>query len=72
MIGEIINHPSGLRVGNGWLAGGDLDEILQLVPELEEYAKYSYCHRVMVSGRRGWLKVLDGYREHGVKLSKDL
>jgi hypothetical protein len=72
LISEIIQHPSGLRSYNGWLAGGNLEEILQRIPVLEEHGRASDCDRAIVTGRRGWLRVFDGYSEGGTRIYKGL
>jgi hypothetical protein len=72
LISEIIQHPSGLRSYNGWLAGGNLEEILQRIPVLEEHGRASGCDRAIVTGRRGWLRVFDGYSEGGTRIYKGL
>lgn len=69
---EIIDYPTGFRVCNGWLAGGDLEEIRQKIPALEAWAKRRGCHRVIISAREGWERVLPGYKRFSVRISKDL
>lgn len=74
LLGEIFYHPSGLRSGNGWLAGGsNLTELCEeVIPRAEEFALQKGCHRLVVSGRHGWVRVLEGYRDCGWKISKTL
>ena len=61
-ITEIITYPTGLKVGNAWLAGGDLNEILTWVPMLEDWCRARGAKYARVNGRRGWARKL-GYKE---------
>jgi hypothetical protein len=69
---EFIFHASGLKSQNNWLAGGDLDEIAHMMPTIEDFARAHACHRSIGNGRRGWLRVFEGYTEYGVRKQKDL
>jgi len=69
---EIIEHPSGLRSQSNWAAGGDLDEIRQMMPSIEAYGRVRGCQRQIGMGRKGWLRVFEGYEELGYRKQKDL
>ena len=69
---EIKHFPSGLKSLNGWLAGGDMCEVLQTVASLERYARKIGCDAATIHGRRGWLRALDGYQDAGTSMTKDL
>ena len=69
---EVVNHPIGFKSLNLWLMGGSLDEIVHTVPDYEAWGRQQNCSRVMACGRRGWLKVLDGYKEFGTRRAKSL
>lgn len=73
LVTEITVYPTGLRVINAWLAGGQLDGIMALVPIIEAWAKAKGITRASVaSGRPGWGKKLPGYRVSGVQMTKEL
>lgn len=73
LVTEITVYPTGLRVINAWLAGGELDGILALVPQIEAWARGKGITRASVaSGRAGWSRKLPGYRMSGVQMTKDL
>jgi len=57
-----------------WLAGGDMAEILTLVPGAEAWGRALGCTHVTVDGRAGWARVLKrlGYRPDGAILRKVL
>lgn len=57
-----------------WLAGGDLDELLEQLDLADLVAKRLGCSRVVVEGRKGWGRVMrdKGYKETAVILSKEL
>jgi len=52
--------------------GDDLADWLPFLDEVEEWARSMGCSEMRIYGRRGWLKVLDGYKPTNTKLSKDL
>ena len=72
MVTFVEDYPTGLRVLKGWLAGGDLDEILTTIPRIEEWARLAGCKKSLIGGRRGWLRKLPDYAEQYTIISKDL
>jgi hypothetical protein len=62
------------RTIHAWLAGGDLAELLSLVPGLEAYARAHGCQYATVNGRKGWDRALKplGYERVGAELRKVL
>lgn len=51
-------------------AGYDRERWLPLFARIEQYAKDEGCSRIRIFGRRGWERVLDGYRVEHVVLEK--
>lgn len=73
LVSEILVWPTGLREASGWLAGGDLDELLSMQPAFEAWARSKRCKRVGIQlGRDGWERKLAGYRKTGIRMAKDL
>ncbi len=73
IVTEINVYPTGLKAINGWLAGGDLDGVKQLVAKAETFGRQNGCTLASISnGRRGWTRALDGYGAAGVQLTKEL
>lgn len=60
VITEIIDYPK-KRVIHVFLAGGDFASIIQLEPNIIEWAKSIGCTDVSLSGRKGWLRRLKQY-----------
>ena len=52
--------------------GTGMKRWLPLLDGIEAYAKDEGCARVRIYGRKGWLRVLDGYREKHVIMDKEL
>ena len=52
--------------------GRGMTDWLPLLGEIEAYAKREDCARVRIFGRKGWLRVLDGYTQRHVIMDKDL
>jgi hypothetical protein len=58
-----------LRIG---LAGGDLEELLDIEEKICSYARINGFTSVEIIGRPGWERMLDGYRRTAVLLRKEL
>ena len=58
-----------LRIG---LAGGDLDELLDIEQDICDYALSHDFDSIEIIGRPGWERVLQGYRRTAVLLRKEL
>lgn len=67
-------YPTGDRVLQTWLAGGDMAEILQMAPGIEALARMRGCTASLIEGRQGWAKVMKphGYELWSVTLRKAL
>jgi hypothetical protein len=59
-----------------WLAGGDMDELIWMMPGLEAFGRGwgCKCATVSLEGRKGWVRVLKpyGYERDGDVLRKAL
>lgn len=72
MVTEVCEFPQ-MRTLHFWLAGGDLVELRdELKPMAESWAKERGISRATISGRRGWVKALPGYREIATLCAKEL
>lgn len=73
MLTTIDEYPTGLKQIRGWLAGGDLQEIVEYIPTIEAWAKdVCGCTEAVIVGRKGWLKAFTNYREAGTIMKKVL
>jgi hypothetical protein len=52
--------------------GKNMTRWLPLIDGIEAYAKAEGCLCVRIFGRKGWLRVLEGYRQAHVIIEKDL
>jgi len=52
--------------------GKEMARWLPLIHGIEDYAKAEGCRSVRIFGRKGWLRVLDGYRQTHVIIDKAL
>lgn len=72
IVTELIGFPR-KRVCRIWLAAGDMDELTgEMLPDVEDWAKAEGCATVEIIGRKGWTRVLKGYREPVAVLEKEL
>lgn len=70
-VTEVMAYPQ-KRVMNVVLAVGNMDEVLGLIPEMEDFAKQHGCSSIRMFGRKGWAKVLPniGWKSPGVIYEK--
>ena len=72
MTTELVPMRCGLVCWMGQCAGDRMQDWSKFHTEIEKYAKDEGCVKVVLKGRRGWRKILDGYRIRTVQLEKDL
>lgn len=72
LVTSIERHDTGLTELYGWLAGGDMAGLLRIHDKAEAWARSAGIDRLTISGRRGFLKTLPGYRELSTTIVKDL
>ena len=72
MVTEVVNFPQ-RRVMNIFLAGGELDQLLDMEADATRWCKTWGATGAMLHGRKGWEKVLAerGYRHLYTVLGKD-
>jgi hypothetical protein len=56
-ITEIIQYPR-KKVLNAFLAGGEMDQVLEMIDSAKQWGAGQGCSSITMSGRRGWLRVL--------------
>lgn len=71
VVTQDLNLPTGKQL-HFWLAGGDLNELIKIEQDVEQAARERGIRRISIIGRRGWRKRLEGFREAGVILTKDI
>lgn len=52
--------------------GHDMKRWLPLIGQIESYAKSEDCARIRIYGRKGWLRVLEGYGSKYAIMDKNL
>lgn len=57
-----------------FLAGGDLNELLEMEKSVRAFAETIGCNSMSISGRRGWLRIFerDGWEEICTTIAKEL
>ena len=71
MITEIVDYPN-KSVCRIWLAGGDLEELVEAEKKICDWARRHGCDGIEIIGRHGWKKVLKDYLPTSTVLVKDL
>jgi hypothetical protein len=56
-ITQILTYPQ-KKVLNVFLAGGDKDDLLDMLDSAKMWGAQQGCESILMSGRPGWLKVL--------------
>lgn len=72
IVTSIERYDTGLSECHQWLAGGEMDAVLAMRPDIEAWAKSLGCTRMMIVGRKGWARVLPDYRPLAVTFAKEL
>lgn len=70
MTTELVPMRSGLVCWMCQCAGDRMQDWARFHVQIEEYAKAEGCVRVVLKGRRGWERVLEGYKVRTVTLEK--
>jgi len=71
VVAQEIKLPTGRQL-HFWLAAGDLDELVEIERDVEQAARRRGINKMSIIGRRGWRRKLDGFREVGVVLTKEI
>lgn len=73
VVTEIQIFPA-KKVMHIFLAGGDLDELLEMERSVRAFAVTIGCNSMSISGRRGWVKIFkgDGWQEVCTTIAKEL
>ena len=72
-VTEIVTYPR-KKVLHIFLAGGEMDQIVDMDDSATEFAKAQGCSALTIAGRKGWKKVLEhkGYKEQFTTLAKEI
>jgi hypothetical protein len=72
-ITEVTVYPR-RKVMNIWLAIGELDACLSLIPQMEEFARQQGCTALTECGREGWEPFLAkrGWTRYGLVMMRDI
>lgn len=60
MVTIVHQYPK-LKVVRSWLAGGKLQQIIDLEPTIRDWAKRAGCQCAIVEARNGWKHMLPSY-----------
>lgn len=60
IVTEVLEFPKAKAL-NVFLAVGNLDEVLSLLPDLEAFGQEHGCGVMRMEGRKGWARVLPNY-----------
>ena len=71
-VTEIVVYPN-KKVLHVFLAGGKLEQITDMHKDAVQWAKAQGCDGMTLSGRKGWLKILnkDGWKEQQIVMAKE-
>ena len=58
LVTEIVNYPQ-KKIIHVFLAAGDMNEVIRMLPYIEEHGKKEGCSLFALTGRKGWEKVID-------------
>ncbi len=71
IVVEIVDYPqrATCRI---WLAGGDMEELIEAEKNVCDWAKELGCDSMEIIGRKGWERQLKDYKPTATILVKDL
>lgn len=61
IVTEIIAYPK-FSILHAWLVGGELGQIVDMIPSLDAFGRRYGCTKVTGCGRAGWVRAL---KKHG-------
>ena len=72
-VTEIIMFPN-KKIFHVFLAGGEMDQIVDMNDSAAQFAKAQGCDGMSIAGRKGWARVLknEGWAESFTTLAKEL
>jgi hypothetical protein len=56
LVTQVQNYPK-CRVLHVYLAGGDMQELIALIPHIERFAQDVGCQKMTLAGRKGWERI---------------
>lgn len=72
-ITRLVVYPSGLRVMRLDHGAGSLQDAIDIMPEVEEFARACGADKMRIEGRRGWQRIFtDGWHEVSRIIEKEL
>jgi len=71
IVVEIVDYPQRISC-RIWLAGGDMDELMEAEKNICVWARELGCTSMEIIGRKGWERQLSDYTASAVVLVKDL
>ena len=72
-ITRMVVYPSGLRVMRLDHGAGSLQDAIDILPAVEEFARARGADKMRIEGRRGWQKIFtDGWHEVSRVIEKEL
>lgn len=57
VVTEVVQYPR-CNALNVFLAVGNMDEVLDLIPTMAEFGRQHGCTKMRMQGRKGWARVL--------------
>ena len=71
IVTEVVDYPK-KAVCRIWLAGGEMDELIEAEKSIVEWAKSHGCSGMEIIGRKGWERQLKDYNAASTVLIKEI
>ena len=71
IVTEIVDYPR-RSVCRIWLAGGDLDELIDAEKDIAQWARSIGCSGMEIIGRKGWQRKLKDYEPKSTVFVREL
>lgn len=71
IVTQVLTSPQ-KKTLHVFLAGGELDAVLDIVPALEVFGRGHGCTSMSMDGRPGWERVLKDWKKTSIIMKKEL
>lgn len=71
IVTEVVDYPQ-KAVCRIWLAGGEMDELIEAEKSIVDWAKSHGCSGMEIIGRKGWERQLKDYNAASTVLIKEI
>ncbi len=65
IVTELVYYPK-FTILHAWLVGGNLEQVIEMIPSLDAYGRAFGCSKLTGCGRAGWVRALKRHGFEGI------